>query len=208
LRHVRYRDQGYYGGRQDEDLDHSGVLGIDGVATKGFVTRGVLVDIPRYMAAHDRPWAPLVKARVGVDLLEAILDWQSAPIRAGDVLLVRTGWLESWMARPVEQRVEDRPETPGLHPGHEMAGWLWNRGVVAVAADNVAVEPVPFTEKGDGQLHFRLLPLLGIMMGELFKLEELAADCDADGVYEGLFVSAPLKLPRGVCSPPNAYLIK
>ena len=37
---------------------------------------------------------------------------------------------------------------------------------------------------------------------------DLAADCAADGRYEFMFTSAPLNLPSGVASPPNALAIK
>jgi len=44
--------------------------------------------------------------------------------------------------------------------------------------------------------------------GEMFDLSALAADCATDGRYACLFVSAPLNIPRGVASPPNALAIK
>ena len=47
-----------------------------------------------------------------------------------------------------------------------------------------------------------------MMLGEQFDLEGLAADCANDGVYEGFFTSAPLRIPQGVCSPPNACVVK
>ena len=56
--------------------------------------------------------------------------------------------------------------------------------------------------------HTILLPMLGLPLGELFFLDDLAADCAADGRYEFLFTSAPLNLPHGVASPPNALAIK
>ena len=46
------------------------------------------------------------------------------------------------------------------------------------------------------------------MVAELWDLDALAADCASDGRHECLFVSAPLNLPRGVASPPNALAIK
>ncbi len=57
-------------------------------------------------------------------------------------------------------------------------------------------------------MHIRLLPLFGMPIGEFFNLEGLADDCAGDGVYEFLFTSAPLNLPAGVASPPNALAIK
>ena len=46
--------------------------------------------------------------------------------------------------------------------------------------------------RADGFLHYRAVCLLGIAFGELFVLDELAADCAADGVFDGLFTAAPL----------------
>ena len=45
-------------------------------------------------------------------------------------------------------------------------------------------------------------------IGELWWLDDLADDCAADGVYEFFFTSAPLNVPGGVGSPPNALAIK
>jgi hypothetical protein len=50
--------------------------------------------------------------------------------------------------------------------------------------------------------------MLGLPLGELWDLEALAADCAADGRYECFFTSAPINLPQGVASPPNALAIK
>jgi len=56
--------------------------------------------------------------------------------------------------------------------------------------------------------HTVLLPMLGLPLGEMFFLDDLADDCAADGTYEFMFTSAPLNLPHGVASPPNALAIK
>ncbi len=57
-------------------------------------------------------------------------------------------------------------------------------------------------------VHTSLLPLLGLPIGELWDLDALAADCAADGRATFLLTSAPVRLPRGVASPPNALAIK
>jgi hypothetical protein len=53
-----------------------------------------------------------------------------------------------------------------------------------------------------------LLPMLGLPLGEMFFLDRLADDCAADGRYDFMFTSAPINLPHGVASPPNALAIK
>lgn len=57
-------------------------------------------------------------------------------------------------------------------------------------------------------LHYDLLPLLGIPLGELWGLDALAEDCAEDGSYEFLLVSPPLGVPRGVGSPGSAIAIR
>jgi hypothetical protein len=57
-------------------------------------------------------------------------------------------------------------------------------------------------------LHDRMIPALGLAVGELFWLEDLRDDCRADGVWEGLLVSVPLNLPGACASPANALVLK
>ena len=98
-------------------------------------------------------------------------------------------------------------QAPGLDGARETAAWLWDQGISAVGADNHALEALHVLRE-EGFQHRRLLPMLGIAIGEYFDLEELALDCAADGVYEFMLVSSPLNLPGGGGSPPNAYAIK
>jgi hypothetical protein len=57
-------------------------------------------------------------------------------------------------------------------------------------------------------LHRPLIPLLGLPMGELWDLDELAADCLEDRAYEFLLVCKPLNVLGGAGSPPNATAVK
>jgi kynurenine formamidase len=57
-------------------------------------------------------------------------------------------------------------------------------------------------------LHQVLLPHMGMLVGEIFALDELAADCARDGVYEFLFVAPPLPITGAVGTPVNPLAIK
>ena len=100
---------------------------------------------------------------------------------------------------------------------------MWNLHIAAIGCDNPSVEVWPpsqltraeYVAAREEQMHLHevfshcvLLPLLGLPLGEMWDLEALAADCAADGRYECFFTSAPLNLPAGVASPPNALAIK
>lgn len=109
----------------------------------------------------------------------------------------------------VARDLELMPPAPGLAAREDVAAWLWDHAVAAVAADNPALEAMPFSrERVDGWLHYRLIPMLGIAVGELWQLDPLADDCARDGVWEGMLTSAPLRVPGGIGSPANALALK
>jgi kynurenine formamidase len=216
LRHVRYREFGYYGGLQDEDVDNGGKLGIEAWAQHGIVGRGVLIDAVRYFEAQGRALAPTVKYGITGGEIEAIAASQGLALADGDVLLLRTGWLRWFQSLDDEAKEalrgrlnpgEDGLDMPGLDPSTPTAAWLWDHHVAAIAADNPALEALR-VDAQVGFQHRRLIALQGMAIGELWELEALAADCAADGVYEFMLVSAPLNVPGAVGSPINAYAIK
>jgi kynurenine formamidase len=91
----------------------------------------------------------------------------------------------------------------GLRADASMARFLWDAQVAAVCADNPALEVAP-GDPADGSLHRRLIPLLGMCVGELMDLDALAGRCSEVGRWEFLFAAAPLPLRGGVSSPSNA----
>jgi kynurenine formamidase len=87
-----------------------------------------------------------------------------------------------------------------------MAAFLWDSEIAAVAADNPAVEPVP-ADPGGGFLHRMLIPALGMPLGELWDLDELAEHAATTSSYESCLISIPLNVPGGVGSPANALAV-
>ncbi|MDJ0767977.1 MAG: cyclase family protein [Ilumatobacter sp.] len=213
---------GHFGGVADGDH------GVDHWARRGIVGRGVLADIARWRERQGRPLRCDRADDVGADELLACLADQGTEVDEGDVLLVRFGWVGWYEEQPTEvrERIADRSElrAPGLRPGDELARTLWNLHIAAIGCDNPSVEVWPpgvllpedrMAEVRADQRrlheafgHTVLLPMLGLPLGEMFALDDLAADCAADGRYDFFFSSAPLNLPSGVASPPNALAIK
>jgi hypothetical protein len=78
-----------------------------------------------------------------------------------------------------------------------------------VATDNAACSVVP-PEAGDDFLtwHVAALRDLGLLVGELFDLDELAADCAGDGIFEGFFAAAPMPIVGASGSPLNPNVVK
>lgn len=216
LRHIRFREFGYYGGRQDEDLDGKGELGIEHWARHGIIGRGVLLDAAGYMVRRGTPLDQTQKFTMDGAFLEEVAKAENVQLEPGDIVLLRTGWLTWYKSLDEAGREALRGRLhpgegglacPGLDPSQATAGWVWDRQLAAMAADNVALEALP-VDASIGFQHRRLIALQGLPIGEVWELDELARDCTQDGVYEFMLVSAPLHLPGGVGSPPNAYAIK
>jgi kynurenine formamidase len=145
--------------------------------------RGVLLDIARPEGVAALP--------VDFEVKPAHLDAasQGIEIRAGDVVLLRTGWAAYW-SEPARYLAQGR----GPGPSIEGARWLSSRGVFAVGSDTVAFEKIPTDTM---PVHVHLLVEKGIHIIECLNLEELAAA----RVSTFLFVAAPLKV-RGATGAP------
>ncbi|HET7793024.1 MAG TPA: cyclase family protein, partial [Rhizobacter sp.] len=88
--------------------------------------------------------------------------------------------------------------------------WITDSGVAALIADNYAVEAYPAREaEGDGAraalpLHEHCLFKLGVPLGELWFLSELAGWLRAHNRSRCLLTAPPLRLPGAVGSPVTA----
>lgn len=56
--------------------------------------------------------------------------------------------------------------------------------------------------------HVVAIPNMGLTLGEIFCLEDLAAACAADGRYAFLLVAPPLPVTRAAGTPINPYALK
>lgn len=84
--------------------------------------------------------------------------------------------------------------------------WIVESSVAALIADNVAVEMLPAAACEDAHypshpLHDLCLFRLGVHLGELWHLSELADWLHAHGRNRFLLTAPPLRLPRAVGSP-------
>jgi hypothetical protein len=115
-------------------------------------------------------------------------------------------------------------KAPGLGQSTAMVEYLWDHQLSMVASDNAGVESFPvdpdsgFVIEGEespergpshnGMLHRPLIALLGLFLGECWKLDDLAEACATDGRYEFLLTAKPLNITGGVGSPANAMAAK
>ncbi|MEY4372517.1 MAG: hypothetical protein RL219_1286 [Actinomycetota bacterium] len=201
LAHVFYDDQ-LYNGFPSSDVGPHGAkhCSIDKQA-KGIIGRGVLLDIARLKGVK---WLEMGYVITPADL-DAACAAQGVTVGAGDILLFRTGWRTKF--------VEDK-DANGFMAGEPGIGiacceWLRERDVAVIGSDNWAIEALP--GEIDGELlpvHMVLIRDMGMTLGEILDLDELAADCASDGVWEFLLSSPPIKFTNAVGSPINPLAIK
>lgn len=212
LRHIAHPRYGFYNRTTAAQVDDpaSDRLGIQVMARRGIVGRGVLLDVARYCAVHGRPFLPTTSFVIDTALLDAVAASEQVTVGAGDIVLVRTGWTGWYTGASAAERAACARGggQPGLECTEQMVAWLWDHRVAAVAADNLALEPMPLDFREGASLHFWLIPCLGMPIGELWWLDELAAACAADQRWTFQLVSAPLNVRGGVGSPPNAIAIR
>lgn len=131
---------------------------------------------------------------------------QGVEIRKGDFVIARTGQQERCLARK-----DWTGYAGGDAPGYafETCYWIRKHDIAAICSDTWGCEVRPNeTREANQPWHWVVIPAIGISMGEIFYLKELAEDCAADRIYEFFFTAPPLHLPGGAGSPINPQAIK
>jgi hypothetical protein len=214
LTHFGHRLYGFYNGVTESQI--TGLTGtrngIEHWARRGIAGRGVLIDFQRFAARHSIAFIPGERYGITAEQLQAAADWQGIRFQTGDILLLRTGWIEWYTALNEERKTQlAQPgalQVAGLEQSVDSLRFLWDNHFAAIASDNPDFEAYPPADPEEGLMHGTIIGLWGMPIGEMFQLDALAADCAADQRYEFFFTSAPLNKLGGVASPPNALAIK
>jgi kynurenine formamidase len=167
-------------------------------------TRGVLLDVARTRGVDllECPYA------ITADDLDAAAEMGGVEVRAGDIVLVRTGRMSLYhtgggMAYCLG------PGQDGSNAGLSLSTvpWLHAHDVAAVANDTLAFEVYP-SEADTLAVHMLHLVDMGLTQGQNWDLEALSEDCAEDGVYEFFLAATPEPFVGGVGSPVAPVAIK
>jgi kynurenine formamidase len=175
-------------------------------ASRMLAGRAVLVDV----AAHHSVDALATSHEITSSEIEAALDRQATTLCPGDILLVRTGHLGRIQKTGDWDQFTEvdgvNPNEPGIGLG--CLDWIQDRQIAAVACDNWGVEHTAGAETTRLAVHEVGLAHMGLLLGEVFQLDELALACAADGRYECFFSGAPLPIRGGVGGLVNPMVIR
>lgn len=202
LAHILYRGK-MYNGYEAHHVNSTGAKknGMENAKDK-IVSRGVLLDIPRY---KGKQWLDPGEAVYPEDL-DGAAAMGEVSVGTGDIVLVRTGQIGQVRADGSWGEYSGG-SAPGL--GVDCAHWICEHEIAGYATDTWGTEVIPNETPDIFQpLHMILIVHAGVLVGEIFDLEGLAEDCANDGVYEFLFVAPPLPITGAVGSPINPQAIK
>jgi kynurenine formamidase len=136
-----------------------------------------------------------------------VMEQDRVVVESGDMLCLWTG-LDQMIMRMQGQPDESLNTSCAVLDGRDdrLLDWIVASGVAAIAADNLAVEavgkPLPEDHRGTSlPLHELCLFKLGVPLGELWHLAELAQWLKANGRSRFLLTAPPLRLTGAVGSP-------
>ncbi|MFJ4816401.1 cyclase family protein [Streptomyces sp. NPDC088801] len=193
LPHVSHSGR-LYNGRPAHTVTAHGGAGFSGIGTvRHVVSRGVLLDVARARGTDrlDGGYA------VTPEDLDAAEELAGTRVRAGDVVLVRTGQIRACLAG---DRHGYAHPSPGL--SIRTPEWFHARDVAAVANDTLTFEVFP-PEVEDLWLPVHALDLveMGMPQGQNWNLEKLSTACGEEGRYAFLLTATPEPFTGATGSP-------
>jgi kynurenine formamidase len=203
LGHVWYDDTLYNGYPASSTIGTLTKNSIRPIAEHGVVGRGVLLDVARYRGVKH-----LETDQITLDELLAVAAKQGITLEKHDILLIRTGrmamlydeGMDAFWGPEGEAGITDEPAMIAFF--HEMEFPTFGTDTLA------SEQTISSISGGYLPLHAAFLTNLGIPFMEMLWLDDLAADCAADGQYDFQFVTSPLKVCGGAGSPINPLAIK
>ena len=203
LGHVFYENN-MWNGYDCREVTSAGAqkCGIEKTKNK-MVGRGVLLDVARFKGVDS------LDDGYGITCadLDGTAKKQNVELKRGDYVIVRTG---RWSAarRPAAGTAIRAATRRALRSRRSNGSSApnWPRSPPTPGAAKCGRTRA---EEGINQpWHWITIPIMGMTMGEIFQLKELADDCAADKVYEFLFVAPAIPITGAVGSPINPLAIK
>ena len=164
------------------------------------ISRGVLLDIAALKGVDALPDSYEITE---ADVLAAE-ERQGVRVESGDIVCIRTGWYKYFAEGDRQHYVGN---TAG--PGQDICRWIHDREIAALALDQANGECWPTPIPG-ATIPFHQVAIrdIGLTLGEMFNFNDLAADCEQDGVWEFFFSATGLKVTGAVGTPLTPVAIK
>ncbi len=175
-------------------------LGLEHMAYHGVQGRGVLVDLAHHLGDD---WTAVDR-----EMLEGIMAADGVVVEPGDMLLLHTGFatrILEYERNPDPARIFTLCSYLDAHD-ESLLEWIADSKISALVADNYAVEGLLGRDRDPSRhsflpIHHLCLFKLGVPLGEMWYLHELASWLREHGRSRFLLTAPPLRLPGIVGSP-------
>ena len=195
-----YRPGVHVGGMPGDGKMGARALGIENMAETCVQGRGVMVNLHAHFGDE--------RVAVNYDQLMEVMDKDGVTVEEGDMLSLYTGWDEMILSMGGDPDAEKLHSSCAVLDGYDdrLLQWITDCGLAVIVSDNMAVE----NSCGDGQtqggrshlpVHRHCLFRLGVHLGELWYLSELAAELRRQNRSRYLLTAPPLRMPGAVGSP-------
>lgn len=194
-----------YNGKPASDVTSIGARsGAVDAWKNGIVTRGVLIDIPRFRGTEY----VTLEAPVRGWELEAAAEAQGTPLRPGDAVIVYSG--RSAFYRAHTENTPGVQPSPGLHADtvpvlkkHDAAILVWDMMDARPSGYRVFDEP----PRAGGPVHVLGIVFAGLPLLDNANLDPIAEACREENRWEFMLSVAPLNVRGGTGSPVNPIAI-
>lgn len=181
-----------YNGYPQELLPEGcGILSIDKMG-KGYITRGILVDMPLLKGVE---WME-ARTPIFVSDLEAWEKFANIKIGSGDAVFIRTG---RWARRAKTGPWNAARETPGLHAS--VLPWIKQRDIAVLSGEGVVDAQPSGIEGWNRPIHSIAITSLGLPMVDNGYFEDVAAIAARLKRWEFMVSWAMIQVPNGTASP-------
>ncbi len=175
-------------------------LGLEHMAYQGVQGRGVLIDLHHHIGDDWRG--------VNLAMLQEIMAADNVVVEPGDMLLLHTGFatrILEWNRHPDPRKLF----TTGSYldaRDEALLDWIADSQISALVADNYAVEGLLGKDRDQSRhsflpIHHLCLFKLGVPLGEMWYLHELAGWLREHQRSRFLLTAPPLRMPGVVGSP-------
>jgi kynurenine formamidase len=182
-----------------ESTSSAKALGIEKMSERCVQGRAVMIDLHAHLGRE--------RVRVGYDLLMDIMKKDQVVVEPGDMVCLHTGFAQMLLEMNKQPDPHAVENSCAVLEGRDerLLQWITDSGLVALIADNYAVEGLPATPRPGScaalPLHEHCLFKLGVHLGEIWHLTPLANWLREHGRQRFLLTAPPLRLPGAIGSP-------
>jgi hypothetical protein len=182
-----------------ESTSSAKALGIEKMSERCVQGRAVMIDLHAHLGRE--------RVRVGYDMLMDIMRKDGVVVESGDMVCLHTGFAQMLLEMNKQPDPHQVENACAVLEGRDerLLQWITESGLVALIADNYAVEGLPATPRPGScaalPLHEHCLFKLGVHLGEIWHLTPLADWLRRHQRSRFLLTAPPLRLPGAIGSP-------